>query len=609
MSRSILGQDPAVTATVPRHAGDDAAPGLDPLVDPRWGDAGDDAASPKRRSLLAMAGSLFVEISLPKLLFAGTVLLVLPAVLLGIAPLVASAWLTAISRHLLQLTEIGAALTAIVLVALGWIAWRPLLRIAEVNFWSLNALAVQPGYAFCREALRHLAESMLSRGSTSAERARVRAASSAGAGILVCGCAVVLAALEWHTSRWAGTVADLVSPHRLIVPTLANAIVLLSSYMAIAALIWGFADASMEQPRELAAFDVAPAGSRTWRIAHLADLHVLGEQYGFRIESGRGGPRGNARLERILMRLEAIHRAQPLNRVLICGDLTDAGRATEWAEFLDAVARHPVLAALMIVVPGNHDLNIVDPANPARLDLPLSIGKQLRQMRTLSAIAAVQGNRARVVDSDSGQLTWKLNEALAPHRSSIAAFMESGGLQRAFRLRHLFDALFPMILPPETPDGLGVAILNSNAETHFSFTNALGLISFEQARRLAAAAGAYPQARWIIALHHHLIEYPTPVATFSERIGTALINGSWFARRLAPFAIHAVVMHGHRHIDWIGACGGLKIISAPSPVMGGPEDTPTHFHIHTLATGPQGELLLLAPERVEISAVELESPV
>ena len=32
---------------------------------------------------------------------------------------------------------------------------------------------------------------------------------------------------------------------------------------------------------------------------------------------------------------------------------------------------------------GNHDVNIVDRANPARLDLPFSPGKRLRQIRTL----------------------------------------------------------------------------------------------------------------------------------------------------------------------------------------------------------------------------------
>jgi hypothetical protein len=58
-------------------------------------------------------------------------------------------------------------------------------------------------------------------------------------------------------------------------------------------------------------------------------------------------------------------------------------------------------------------------------------------------------------------------------------------------------------------------------------------------------------------------------------------------------------MRGHRHSDWIGACGGLKIVSAPSPVMGGPDEASTHFYIHTLAAGSDGKLHLLAPERVD----------
>ena len=139
-----------------------------------------------------------------------------------------------------------------------------------------------------------------------------------------------------------------------------------------------------------------------------------------------------------------------------------------------------------------------------------------------------------------------------------------------------------------------MAILNSNAETNFSFTNALGMISVGQAQRLAAAINQFPHARWIVALHHHLMEYPMSVAAFSERIGTALINGTWFVRSLKSFAARTIVMHGHRHIDWIGVCGRLKIISAPSPVMGAKNDASRYFLIHTLASGPDGQLLLLA---------------
>jgi hypothetical protein len=221
-------------------------------------------------------------------------------------------------------------------------------------------------------------------------------------------------------------------------------------------------------------------------------------------------------------------------------------------------------------------------------------------MRALSAIAAVQGDRVRLVDPATGRLGQTLSAALVPHRSAIAAFADTGALRLSAGLARLWAEVFPMVLPPETRDGLGVALLNSTAETHFSFTNALGLVSVAQARAVAAAARQFPEARWIVAVHHHLIEYPKPAAVFSERIGTALINGTWFVRELQPLGSRMVTMHGHRHIDWIGACGNVRIVSAPSPLMEATDAEPTCFYIHTLAAGPQGRLCLLAPERVEI---------
>src|SRR5262249_61115980 len=127
------------------------------------------------------------------------------------------------------------------------------------------------------------------------------------------------------------------------------------------------------------------------------------------------------------------------------------------------------------------------------------------------------------VAGHAGRLAQTLYEALAASRLRIRACAKNGGLRRSLGLGSLFDDQFPMILPPDTEDGLGVAILNSNAQTHFSFTNAIGLISFEQGRRLAAAVGGYPKARWIIALHHHLIEYPMPVVAFSAPSGPHLV--------------------------------------------------------------------------------------
>ena len=286
--------------------------------------------------------------------------------------------------------------------------------------------------------------------------------------------------------------------------------------------------------------------------------------------------------------------------------MTDAGRSAEWAEFFDIIAGHPDLAERMLILPGNHDVNIVDRANPARLDLPFSPAKTLRKMRALSAMAAVGGDHLRVIGVGGAEPGMTLAAALEPHRRAIETFADQGGLRLSNRLARLWDEMFPLIAPPRQEDGLGVAILNSNADTNFSFTNALGMIPADHARRLTAALDHYPKARWIVALHHHLIEYPMPVTTFSERIGTALVNGSWFQRVLKPYAGRVVVMHGHRHVDWIGACGELKIVSAPSPVMA-PQSAPTHFYVHALGQGPEGSLALMAPERIDIAAAGAEA--
>ncbi len=462
---------------------------------------------------------------------------------------------------------------------------------------------MQPGYAFWREAIRHLAERSLG-GRTGPELARMRAASCAAAGVLLFVVAALVASVAWPMPQWIGTASDLLAPHRLIVPTIANTIVVMSAYLAVAALVWGIADAAADQPLELPAPGAPPPGAHVFRVAHLSDVHVVGERYGMRIESGRAGARSNARLRRALARLSEIHAERPLDLVLVTGDMTDAGTSAEWAKFLDMLGTFPELAARALIAPGNHDVNIDDRANPARLDLPFSPMKALRRMRVLSAVAAVQGDRAQALGKGWPQ---SLAHALEAWRPQIAAFADRSGFRLSARLRGLWNETFPLVLPPEGEHGLGVALLVSNADTHFSFTNALGLISTEQAGRLTAALEAHPRADWIVALHHHVTEYPRPVAAFSERIGTALINGSWFLRQLRPFAERIVVMHGHRHVDWAGACGALKVASAPSPVMG-PESRATHFYVHALTVGPGGRVSLFQPERVEIATGAAAQP-
>jgi hypothetical protein len=60
-------------------------------------------------------------------------------------------------------------------------------------------------------------------------------------------------------------------------------------------------------------------------------------------------------------------------------------------------------------------------------------------------------------------------------------------------------------------------------------------------------------------------------------------------------------MHGHRHIDWVGECAGLTIVSALSPVMEPGNGELPSFYIHTLTAGADNRLGLLPPERIDVN--------
>ncbi len=135
---------------------------MKPVIDPRGGDVEDDASSTKSRSLLSLAGSLLAEISFPKLILSWIMLFIVPGVLLGLAPLVASAWVSLVSHKITSpLLGIWPALLLVAVVAIGLFGVRALFRMAERNFWSLNSLVVEPIYVACREAFRQLVEKLL----------------------------------------------------------------------------------------------------------------------------------------------------------------------------------------------------------------------------------------------------------------------------------------------------------------------------------------------------------------------------------------------------------------------------------------------------------------
>jgi hypothetical protein len=572
------------------------------ILDPRRGDFEDDASSTKRRSLMSLAGSLLVEISLLKLALAWLIMLVAPSLLLGLAPLAATIWLDAAKWKLDRtITEIWPAILLAAIVAAGWYLGPRLWRMAKSSFWALNSLAVEPIYLILREVFRYVFERWLPARATDEQYRNRRAAASLLAGLVICGLALIALLIAWPHSRWIATTADLSLIHHLALVALANSTVLTAGYLALAALVWGIGDSTMAQPHTIGEFPASGSTGRVWRIAHLSDIHVVGQRYGFRIESGRDGPQGNKQFRQVLDRLASIDAENPLDAILITGDMTDAGSSAEWAEFLDALAAYPQLAERILVLPGNHDLNVADRGNSARLELPTSPNRRLRQLRVLSVVNAIQGQRVRVVDFGKNALGECLADALKPHLAEMRRFADTGRPLLSPSLGKLWREVFPLIVPPGTDDGLGMVLLNSNVDSQFSFTSALGMISVDQVRGIQIAADQFPKARWLLGLHHHLIEYPRGGQSLADRIGTALINGNWFVRRIRYLADRAVVMHGHRHIDWIGKCAGLSIVSAPSPVMEVADGHAAVFYIHSLGAEADGKLSLLPPQKITVA--------
>src|ERR1700761_8526925 len=118
----------AVLAPGGPHPDSDWAPcAMKPIIDPRDGDVEDDASSTKQRSLFSLAGSLLAEISLPKLAAAWVLLIGLPGVALGLAPVVVSLWFHATtSRVSYILTGISPIVIIAILARFAWFGGPPL---------------------------------------------------------------------------------------------------------------------------------------------------------------------------------------------------------------------------------------------------------------------------------------------------------------------------------------------------------------------------------------------------------------------------------------------------------------------------------------------------
>jgi 3',5'-cyclic AMP phosphodiesterase CpdA len=293
-----------------------------------------------------------------------------------------------------------------------------------------------------------------------------------------------------------------------------------------------------------------------------------------------------------------------LDRILITGDITDAGTRAEWMEFLDLFQRRPDLRHRVLFIPGNHDVNVVDRTNPGRLDLPWSVAQAVRKLRVILALDAVQGACAHVVDRSSGALGPSLMEYLRTgERANLLRGLADRGTWRGrWEAVRVWDKIFPLVVPP-SPDGCGFILLDSNARRHFSLTNAIGVIGREQLRALASCLRTSRDRAWIVLVHHHLVEYPIRSLGLNERIGVALVNAPDVLRAIASHGAPVLVLHGHRHRGWIGTRSDVVLCSAPSVTFGdkGSQAATGGFFVHDVALASDGRIWLSASEPVAVA--------
>ena len=185
----------------------------------------------------------------------------------------------------------------------------------------------------------------------------------------------------------------------------------------------------MDQPRDLARFDArrrraGPGASRISRTcmssasatasASRADARGRAATSGSRgAGTARRDPRGGA------ARPRPDHRRHDR-----CRPLGGMGRV-----FRRAGAASARLRERTLILPGNHDVNIVDRANPARLDLPTSPGKRLRQMRALSAMAASRATGSASSIRRRGGSARRCQQRWRRIATDIARFADAGTLR------------------------------------------------------------------------------------------------------------------------------------------------------------------------------------
>lgn len=304
------------------------------------------------------------------------------------------------------------------------------------------------------------------------------------------------------------------------------------------------------------------------RILHASDFHIT-ETDGEPLTEGK--KKFNEATLKSIIDAIALD-ARDCNAVLVTGDITDTGSAAAWIRFLDNCPSE--IKDKLILVPGNHDLNLQDNRLVLMAEKSDSIARRARQINMIAAMADVMQDRAHVLDRASDRL-FPLNRYIERHKNTFQSDAAAFG-RRGLSVDALWQTLFPMVvLVDREPDGkrLGVLVLDSVKPGSLGLTNAIGTVSPEVINTCLALMSSMKDRCdcFVVALHHH-VAMPQG-GSLRERVqnsGLVLENASLLIDMLVRRGDPTVVFHGHRHKTYTGTATGtdVAIVASPSASVG-----------------------------------------
>ena len=336
--------------------------------------------------------------------------------------------------------------------------------------------------------------------------------------------------------------------------------------------------------------DEAPGGGL--RLAHLSDLHITEGDRVRMVE--RATPGGNLRVAELLGRTELAE----AEVIVITGDITDRGTAASWRCAIDLLDRTG-LKGRVVLVPGNHDLSVIQPwdglRDPERLwrrNDRFGIVQLANLIKFCDAFAATAGGRLGTVwkgdapiayadvwaaiERDVRPLVQSLPGAPVPRQWLGRGFLARRDEVLAYHARiatarKALLALFPVAVP--IGQDAVVFVMNScTPVSRHPVTNALGWVGRAQYRRLDRLARAFPRPLKLVALHHHVVRRVEEQSRdLKARIFaklTVLGDAGPLVRFCRRHHVRAV-MNGHRHLSYqVRLPNGTVLLAAPSSALG-----------------------------------------